>query len=149
MVTASGLLLAATNHPELIDPALWRRFDLVIEFGAPEAGAVSSAIQRFLGPDLNQFKDWLEVLSYSCQNESFSDIERLIRRLRRNLVIGGGTAESLVSNLVKAKCASLDRQAQIEFAVRSIVIQACLNDELMKLRASVGTQFENIDRVLG
>lgn len=114
---ASGLLLAATNHPELIDPALWRRFDLVIEFGSPDAKAINAAIQRFLGPDLNQFKEWLEVLSYSCKDESFSDIERLVRRLRRGLVVGGGTAESLVSDLVKAKYASLDRQAQIEFAV--------------------------------
>ncbi|MCQ4056145.1 AAA family ATPase [Aeromonas sp. SG16] len=114
---ASGLLLAATNHPELIDPALWRRFDLVIKFGSPDANAVCTAIQRFLGPDLNQFEKWLEILAYSFQNESFSDIERLVRRLRRGLVVGGGTVESLVSDLVKAKCSSLDRQAQIEFAV--------------------------------
>lgn len=114
---ATGLLLAATNHPELIDPALWRRFDLVIEFGAPEAGAVDAAIQRFLGPDVNLFKEWLEVLSYSFQGESFSDIERLLRRMRRGLVVGGGSAESLIEDLVKAKCASLDRQAQIDFAV--------------------------------
>ncbi len=114
---ASGLLLAATNHPELIDPALWRRFDIVIEFGSPDADAVSAAIQRFLGPDLNQFKKWLDVLAYSFQNESFSDIERLVMRLRRGLVVGGGTVESLVSDLIKTKCASLDRQAQIEFAV--------------------------------
>lgn len=114
---ASGLLLAATNHPELIDPALWRRFDLLIEFGAPNAEAIRAAIRRFMGPDIDQFNAWLEVLSYSCQNESFSDIERLVRRLRRGIVIGGGTAESLVLDLVKAKCASLDRQSQIEFAV--------------------------------
>ncbi|MGY2286665.1 AAA family ATPase [Pseudomonas gingeri] len=114
---ATGLLLAATNHPELIDPALWRRFDLVIEFGAPEAGAVDAAIQRFLGPDLDLFKEWLEVLSYSFQGESFSDIERLLRRMRRGLVVGGGSAESLIEDLVRAKCASLDRQAQIDFAV--------------------------------
>lgn len=114
---ASGLLLAATNHPELIDPALWRRFDLVVEFGSPDIEAVNIAIRRFFGPDLNQFNEWLEVLLYTCKDESFSDIERIVRRLRRGLVVGGGTVESLVSDLVKAKCPSLDRQSQIAFAV--------------------------------
>ena len=114
---SSGLLLAATNHPELIDPALWRRFDLVVQFEFPDASAVSTAIKRFLGTDLPHFEKWLTVLTYSCQKESFSDIERLIKRLRRNLVIGGTTAENLVSDWVKVKCNSLDRQAQIEFAV--------------------------------
>lgn len=114
---ATGLLLAATNHPELIDPALWRRFDLVVEFGAPDAAAVDAAVRRFLGPDLHLFKEWLEVLSYSFQGESFSDIERLVRRIRRGIVLGSGTAESLIADLVKVKCATLDRQAQIEFAV--------------------------------
>lgn len=32
---ADGLLVAATNHPELLDPAIWRRFDRVIEFPFP------------------------------------------------------------------------------------------------------------------
>lgn len=31
----SSLLLAATNHEQLLDPALWRRFDDVLEFGLP------------------------------------------------------------------------------------------------------------------
>lgn len=114
---ASGLLLSATNHSELIDPALWRRFDLIIEFGSPDSESVSAAIRRFLGPDLNFFKEWLQVLSYSFQNESFSDIERLVLRLRRALVIKGDSVENLVSDLVKKKCASLDRQAQIELAL--------------------------------
>lgn len=114
---ASGLLLAATNHPELIDPALWRRFDLVVEFGSPDASAVADAVGRFLGPDLKKFEKWLEVLSYSLQGQSFSDIERLVRRLRRGLVVGGGTVESLVTEYVKAKSASLDRQSQLELAL--------------------------------
>ena len=48
---ASSVLLAATNHPELIDPALWRRFDLVVQFKTPDEQAVKEAIKRFLGPD--------------------------------------------------------------------------------------------------
>jgi ATP-dependent 26S proteasome regulatory subunit len=31
----SSLLLAATNHEQLLDSALWRRFDDVLEFGLP------------------------------------------------------------------------------------------------------------------
>ncbi|WP_230455494.1 AAA family ATPase [Xanthomonas oryzae] len=46
---ASSVLLAATNHPELIDPALWRRFDLVVHFKTPDGLAVKDAIKRFWG----------------------------------------------------------------------------------------------------
>ncbi|WP_221797861.1 AAA family ATPase [Oceanobacter mangrovi] len=114
---ASGLLLAATNHPELIDPALWRRFDLIVEFGVPADEALSSAISRFFGPDIDQFSGWVKVLALLMKGESFSDIERLIRRLRRNFIVGGISTESLISDLLRSKCELLDRQGQIEFAV--------------------------------
>lgn len=114
---ASGLLLAATNHSELIDPALWRRFDLVVEFGSPNSESVLEAIKRFMGQDLNQFKKWLDVLSYACRNESFSDIERSILRLRRAIVVGESSAENLVLEFVKAKCELLDRPAQLDLAI--------------------------------
>ena len=32
---ASGLLIAATNHYNLLDPAVWRRFELVVGFPMP------------------------------------------------------------------------------------------------------------------
>jgi SpoVK/Ycf46/Vps4 family AAA+-type ATPase len=35
LVEDGVILIAATNHPSLLDPAVWRRFDKVIEFPEP------------------------------------------------------------------------------------------------------------------
>ncbi|URQ81071.1 ATP-binding protein [Xanthomonas oryzae pv. oryzae] len=58
-------MLAATNHPELIDPALWRRFDLVVHFKTPDGLAVKDAIKRFLGPDYALFARWIDILVFA------------------------------------------------------------------------------------
>ncbi|MCY1353771.1 hypothetical protein D9M69_401240 [compost metagenome] len=109
--------MAATNHPELIDPALWRRFDLVVEFKAPSPEAVKAAIRRFLDRDAAKFENWIDILSYAFQGLSFSDIEREIHRFRRSIALGSATTQSLVEDAARARSASLDRQAQIEFAL--------------------------------
>lgn len=114
---ATGLLLAATNHPELIDPALWRRFDLVVEFKAPNPEAVKVAIRRFLDRDSAKFEDWIDILSYVFQGLSFSDIEREIHRFRRSLALGSATPQNLIEDAARARSTSLDRQSQIEFAL--------------------------------
>jgi len=41
---ADGLLVAATNHPELLDPAIWRRFDRVVEFPLPTSSETLGCI---------------------------------------------------------------------------------------------------------
>ncbi len=113
----TGLLLAATNHPELIDSALWRRFDLVIEFKMPEPAAVKAAVKRFLGPDLPLFARWIDVLTAAFAGKSFSDIERDIQRFRRALALGTGSDAELIQEFIKSRVVSLERQARIELAV--------------------------------
>ena len=113
---STGLLLAATNHPELIDPALWRRFDLVVEFKSPDAQTLEVAIRRFLGPDLPKFEKWIGILVYAFQNLSFSDIEREIQRFRRTLALGGSNAQKLIEDLAEQKAANLGRADLLEFA---------------------------------
>ena len=113
----TGLLLAATNHPELIDSALWRRFDLVIEFKMPEPAAVKAAVKRFLGPDLPLFARWIDVLTAAFTAKSFSDIELDILRFRRALALGTGSDAELIQEFIKSRVVSLERQARIELAV--------------------------------
>ncbi|MCG8995047.1 ATP-binding protein [Laribacter hongkongensis] len=114
---ASGLLLGATNHPELIDPALWRRFDLVIEFKAPEPAAIKNAIKRFLGPDFALFGRWIEILTIIFHGQSFSDIQREIHRFRRAVALGTASDEDLIEEFIKTRSLSMERQRRIDMAV--------------------------------
>jgi SpoVK/Ycf46/Vps4 family AAA+-type ATPase len=114
---ATGLLLAATNHPELIDPALWRRFDLVVDFKIPETPAVKAAIKRFLGPDFALFGRWIDILTFAFNGESFSDIERDIQRFRRAVALGTASDADLIEEFVKSRALVMDRQARIDLAV--------------------------------
>ncbi len=38
LVEDGVILIAATNHPSLLDPAVWRRFDKIVEFPEPSEG---------------------------------------------------------------------------------------------------------------
>ncbi|MEZ0081525.1 AAA family ATPase [Bradyrhizobium japonicum] len=78
-----GLLLAATNHSELLDPAVWRRFDSVINFPPPEKIEVERAIVEFLGDDRDLGEEWIEILSILFRGANFSDIRKRITALRR------------------------------------------------------------------
>lgn len=114
---ASSVLVAATNHPELIDPALWRRFDLVIQFKTPDEQGVKEAIKRFLGPDYALFARWIDILVFAFAGHSFSDIERDVQRFRRAVALGTTTDADLVEDFMKARALALDRQGRIDLAV--------------------------------
>ncbi len=111
---ATGLLLAATNHAELIDPALWRRFDLVIHFKTPEMPAIKQAIKRFLAQDYALFGRWIEILAFVFNGESFSDIERDIQRFRRAVALGTASDADLIEEFVKSRALRLERQERQE-----------------------------------
>ena len=113
---SSGLLLAATNHPELIDPALWRRFDQVIEFKLPDTTQIKAAIQRFAEPVDPLFDRWLDVLNFAFQGMSFSDIERAIQRFRRSLALGTGRIDDLMEDFLRTRAPTLNKDQQIAFA---------------------------------
>ncbi|HEY6874666.1 MAG TPA: ATP-binding protein [Geobacteraceae bacterium] len=113
---ASGLLLAATNHPELIDPALWRRFDLIIKFSMPDLQSVREAIKRFLGPDFPIFVHWIDTLAYAFKGSSYSDIERTLQRFRRAVALGVASISDLIEDFIASTSLALERQERIEFA---------------------------------
>lgn len=114
----TSLLLAATNHPELIDPALWRRFDAIVEFSTPDEAHIREAIKRFLDRDSGPLKNWVDVLTDIYSGMSYSDIERSIQQLRRSLLLNSSGPEKLIEELATSKAAVLGRKARIALAAK-------------------------------
>jgi SpoVK/Ycf46/Vps4 family AAA+-type ATPase len=114
---ATGLLVAATNHPELIDPALWRRFDLEIKFELPDDVAIKESMRRFLGNDYALLVKWVDVLTYAFKGLSVSDIERAIQKFRRSLALGTASDADIIEEFIRSRTQMLAHSARIELSV--------------------------------
>lgn len=80
---STGLLLAATNHPNLLDPAVWRRFDLVLDFKNPTTLQIEQLAAALLKPYMDDYELWSKILSYVLDGKSFSEVERQINLIRK------------------------------------------------------------------
>ena len=92
--TLAALLLGATNHPQLLDPAIWRRFEATIEFPLPDHGARVEAIGRFSAGSLAV--GIATALAHAFDGMSFGEIESALHRARRASVLGYGSVEECV-----------------------------------------------------
>jgi len=113
---STGLLIAATNHSDLLDPAVWRRFEMRVDFPMPRDDSVRQAIEIFAGP--NKISGaWIEVLGVVLRGLSFSDIEREIMLTRRIAVIRGVSMENALTRLVQNHVESIPRQERCQIAM--------------------------------
>lgn len=116
----SGILIAATNHANLLDPAVWRRFDVSIEFKLPSELDRLKAIEQFLSNSLNEFKELPKILSIVFDGKSYSDIEREINRLRRQEIVSGITGNDLICSFIQSYLQNLKTQDRIGIAIALI-----------------------------
>ena len=83
-----GFLIAATNHGDAMDPAVWRRFDLQIKIDAPGQSERERILARYLHP-FGLPPDALHDLAFACETATPALLRQLCEGLKRNLVIGG------------------------------------------------------------
>lgn len=79
---ATSIMIAATNHAELLDPAVWRRFDNIIKFSTPEIGNIRSFLIHKNIPE-----NIADLVSHSAYGESFAIIEKKVWQAKKNMII--------------------------------------------------------------
>lgn len=77
-----GLLIAATNHADLLDPAVWRRFEVVVHFPMPDRTTLASAMKEYLD-DETVPPQVVAALAAAYVGASYSDMQREVMRARR------------------------------------------------------------------
>ena len=81
-----GPTIAVTNHEMLLDPAIWRRFDLQIGMPLPTREARIEMIRRY-APPLELTDTQVAFLSWCLSDVSGSEIETFLRSLKRSYLI--------------------------------------------------------------
>ncbi|HGY1212725.1 TPA: AAA family ATPase [Citrobacter braakii] len=117
---SSGLLVAATNHPELVDPALWRRFDLEVTFQLPDDSQVAEAVRLFAGDEFNVLAPWYDLLKESLRGQSYSNIKREVSQLRRLYILRPEHFETDLIAQLDFDTAGKTKAEKINFAVRLV-----------------------------
>lgn len=115
---ATGLLVAATNHPDLLDPAVWRRFEMVLEFSLPSEYQTQNAIVRFFGDAAKSVEHLVPAVSTVLSDFSYSDIEREIKRIKRESIIKEQPLEEGTRELIQSRSALLGGKERKELAIQ-------------------------------
>lgn len=112
----TSILIAATNHAELLDPAVWRRFEVKLDFNYPEETEIKEYLFKLMG------NRELDDLSGLFVGMSYSEIKNEIILCQKAVVLDNKDFVSqLVVSLLRVKnqeCFTLEQKK--DMAVRLI-----------------------------
>ena len=105
---SQSIVVAATNHPEMLDRALFRRFDDVIEYVLPDTTLAEEILRRKLAMFQTTDLDWPQVLP-DAEGLSHAELARASEEAAKRAVLGGSTritTATLLAALRERKVAS-------------------------------------------
>jgi AAA+ superfamily predicted ATPase len=105
---SQSLVLAATNHPNLLDVALFRRFDDVLRYDLPSHSAIVDLIRRRI--ERSGFNlDWGNI-ARRAEGLSFADVQRACDDALKEAIVSGHEHISTNSLLAAIEERQTDRE---------------------------------------
>ena len=83
---SDGLLISATNHAELLDHALFRRFDDVIEYQLPEKREIIATLKSKLAAFKTSRIQWAKAAE-AAADLSYGDITQVCEDAKKDVII--------------------------------------------------------------
>ena len=137
---AKNLLVAATNHAELLDPAVWRRFDDIVSFPLPDHDLRLQTLVAAFGNDSPALGAVLHSLVELWDGQSNSDIIRTVNWVRRRAAVGEESLEEALLEVIKRDFRQLSASARKSAASKL----ALLNISDRKISAVTGVSRDTL-----
>lgn len=87
---SDSLIVAATNHPEILDYAVFRRFDDVLEYTLPGTQEIINTIRARLGSFAAPNMDW-QAIAKAAESLSYADLTRAADEAIKDALIHDNT----------------------------------------------------------
>ena len=81
-----SLVVAATNHPEILDPALFRRFDDILHYDLPDRPQVAELLRTRLAGSTTVHVRWM-LLAEAAEGLSHAEITRAANEVLKDALI--------------------------------------------------------------
>ncbi|MTH66458.1 AAA family ATPase [Paracoccus shanxieyensis] len=93
-----GLTIGITNHPKLLDPAVWRRFEIQLEIPKPDF-AVRKAIAQHFMPPVQAPDNHLRLIAWFTEGSTGAEIEALVRTYKKATTVREEDRRGLLDTL--------------------------------------------------
>ncbi len=94
----TSIIIGATNHPELLDKAIWRRFDRTLTVEMPEMPERKKIFLRHLdGYEDVLSENILDYLSNSTHGINSADICKLCEHIKRQFILSPETPAKIIA----------------------------------------------------
>ncbi len=96
-----GVLVAATNHQELLDDAIWRRFQTIIEVPKPEESEIEQLLQKIIDViDMQEVTSKQRaIIIRQLKGLSYSEIQTLTQNVVKQKIIKNEESASILDFL--------------------------------------------------
>ncbi len=95
------VIICASNHPELLDRAVWRRFQVRLELPMPKRTDLRRWLMR-VGADRQMLGIEPAALARDLEGGSFAEAEEFLLDVKRKIVLSKDSPKAIVAHQLKA-----------------------------------------------
>jgi len=141
---ALGLTVGITNHPQLLDRAIWRRFDAQIEIPKPDYDVRRAIAEQYM-PPIEAPASHIAMLAWLTDSCSGAEVEMLVRAYKKEIAINPNASREFLHMLRRFATLNTGRVTE----ARKTLLLGNEDHLLQTLRSDIQLKLEDLGLIAG